>query len=126
MRVTKEKIVSGVSDYIENNIIPAMADDRGMQIILFAAIKAIKSNEKLLDSLLNNTIVKVIMDDNGSGTYDMDGLFSYLLSAVDKFGFFPVYIKPIPFISPTEKTLKFTSADLEAIKKMIVGGMSHD
>lgn len=122
MRVTKEKIISGISEYIENNIIPAMSDDRGMQIILFAAIKAIKSNDKLIDALLQNQIIKTLVDDNGTGTYDIDGLFSYLISAVEKFGYFPLYIKPIPFISPTEKTLRFTSSDLETIKKKIVGG----
>ena len=123
MRVTKERIISGIADYFESNIIPAMSDDRGMQIVLYAALTAIKNNTKLIDTLLENSMVKTLIDDNGSGTYDIDALFSYLKSATDKFGFFPVHIKPIPFISPTEKTLKFTSEDLEIIKKKIVGGM---
>lgn len=122
MRVTKEKIISGVSEYIESNVIPAMSDDRGMQILLYAAIKALKSNDKLIDALLQNQIIKTLIDDDGTGTYDIDGLFSYLVSAVDKFGFFPIYIKAIPLISPTEKTLKFTANDLEIIKKKIMGG----
>lgn len=126
MRVTKEKIISGITEYMEEYIIPAMSDDRGMQIILFAAIKAVKSNEKLTDALLNNSIIQTLMDDNGTGSYDVDSLFSYLQSAIEKFGYFPIYIKPIPLISPTEKTLRFTVKDLDMIKKKIVGGMGHE
>lgn len=121
MRVNKEKIISGISDYIESNIIPAMADDRGMQIILYAAIKAVKNNDKLIDAILQNQIIKTLINDDGSGTYDIDMLLSYIKSAIDKFGYFPIYIKPIPLISPTEKTLRFTSNDIEAIRKQIGG-----
>lgn len=119
MRVNKSQIVNGFVDYIENEIIPQMSDDKSMQIIISVGVNMIKSNSKTTDILFDNPMVKAILDKDENGLYEIEGLFNIFEESVKKYGYFPVTINPIPIISPTEKTLKFMADDIAEIKKRI-------
>ena len=119
MRVTKSQIVHGVTDYIQSDILPNLANGRGLQIIVSIGANAIAANHKLVDVLFDNQMFRALLDDDGSGTYDISGLAEAMSKSIDQYGSFPVNIPAIPLISPTEITLKLSADDVDAMRKRI-------
>ena len=119
MRVSRTQIVDGVADYIKRDILPKMADDRAVQIIFTIAVNAAMANDRLVDSVFDNEIVRSMLEDDGSGTYEIGGIVDAMRSAINEFGAFPVSIPAIPLVSPREITLTLNGEDIEAIKRRI-------
>ena len=119
MRVTKSQIVHGVTDYIQSDILPNLANGRGLQIIVSIGANAIAANHKLTDVVFDNQMVRALLDDDGSGTYDIGGLADAMRKSIEQYGSFPVQIPAIPLISPTELTLKLSAEDVAAMRSRI-------
>ena len=115
MRVTRNQIVSGLAGYIQQEIMPKMDDDRALKILFSVAVNAIKANDKLIDKYLSNDIVRALIDDDGSGNYDIERLMDWIRSSVEEYGAFPIAVPPIPLISPREITLRLSAPDIVAI-----------
>lgn len=119
MRVSKNQIVNGLTGYIQQEILPKMADDRALAILFSVAVNAIKSNEKLIDRYLSNDIIRAMIDDDGSESYNVERLMEWLQASVEEYGAFPVTVPPIPLISPREITLRLSASDIAAIQRHI-------
>ena len=119
MRVTKSQIVHGVTDYIQSNILPQLGNGRGMQIIVSIGANAIAANNKIVDALFDNQIVRAMLDDDGSETYDLAVLVDAMTKSIQQFGSFPVQVPAIPIISPAEFTLSFNADDVAAMRSRI-------
>ena len=119
MRVTRNQIVNGLVAYIQQEIMPKMDDDRALKILFSVAVNAIKANEKLIDKYLSNDIVKALIDDDGSGNYDIERLMEWIRTSVEEYGAFPVIVPPIPLVSPREITLRLGPSDIIAIQRQI-------
>ena len=119
MRVSKNQIVNGLTSYIQQEILPKMADDRALAILFSVAVNAIKSNDKLIDRYLSNDIIRALIDDDGSGSYNVERLMEWLRASVEEYGAFPVTVPPIPLISPREITLRLSASDIAAIQRHI-------
>ena len=121
MHVEKQKIIDGVIKYIEKDVMPEISSDRGFQVVISIGISAIKANNKLLDKLFENDIFKSLANyDDENKTYDIDLLCNIAKDSVSKCGYFPVKIPAINFISPNEKELKFSAADVDRLKSYII------
>ena len=123
MRVSRTQIVKGISDYIQSDIMPKMAEDRAVQIILSIAVNAVAANNKLVDSVFANDIVRTMLDDDGGGTYDIAVVADAMQTAIDQYGNFPVTIPAIPLVSPHEIMLRLNADDVEAMKRRIESAM---
>ena len=121
MRVSKSQIVHGVTGYIESDILPQLGGARSMQIIVSIGANAIAANHKLVDALFGNPIVQALLDDDGSGTYDLSGLTDAMAKSIREFGSFPLKIPAIPIISPAEFTLSLSADDVAAMRSRIEG-----
>jgi hypothetical protein len=119
MRVTKSQIVHGITDYIQSDILPQMVGSRSMQIIVSIGANAVVANNKLVNALFENQIVKSLLDDDGSGTYDLTGLVDAITKSIQQYGSFPVKVPAIPLISPDEFTLSLTADDVDAMRRKI-------
>lgn len=119
MRVSRNQIIKGVADYIKNDLIPTMQNDRAVQIIFTIAINAAMANSKLTDSIFDNEIVRAMLDDDGSGTYEISGIVDSMQAAIQQYGSFPVQIPAIPLVSPREITVKLTADDVSAMRRKI-------
>lgn len=119
MRVSRNQIIKGVADYIKNDLIPTMQNDRAVQIIFTIAINAAMANSKLTDSIFDNEIVRAMLDDDGSGTYEVSGIVDSMQAAIQQYGSFPVQIPAIPLVSPREITVKLTADDVSAMRRKI-------
>ena len=119
MRVTKSQIVHGVADYIQSEILPNLVNGRGLQIIVSIGANAVAANHKIADAVFENQMVRALLDDDGSGTYDIGGLADAMRKSIEQYGSFPVQVPAIPLISPTELTLKLTAEDVAAMRSRI-------
>lgn len=118
MRVTKEQIVNGVISYIETEVVPQVGE-KSMQIIAATAVKMVKANTKLIDSFFDNKSIQTILGKSDDGTYEIEAVFQYLAESIRQYGPFPIEIPPIPFVSPTEKTLSLNDSDINEIRRRI-------
>lgn len=121
MRVTKSQIVHGVTDYIQSDILPQLGGAKSMQIIVSIGANAVAANPKLLDAIFSNPLVQALLDDNGSGTYDLSGLVDAMAKSIQEYGSFPIKVPAIPLISPAEFTLSLTAEDVAAMRRRIEG-----
>lgn len=119
MRVSKVQIVHGLTDYIQGEILPKMGDDKAVQIILSIAANAAIANNKIVDTVLGNEIIKALLEDDGSGTYEVGGIADAMQAAIKQYGSFPVKIPAIPLISPHEMTLSLNADDVDALRRRI-------
>ena len=119
MRVTRSQIINGLTGYIQQEILPKMEDDRALKILFSVAVNAIKATDKLIDKYLSNDIVRALIDDDGSGNYDIERLMEWIRTSVEEYGAFPVIVPPIPLVSPREITLRLGPSDIIAIQRQI-------
>ena len=119
MRVTKEQLIKGTIEYIGEDVIPQITDDKALQILLDIMVNSVKANSKLADPIFENNTVKTFLKCNDDGTYDLEGSFNIISSSVKKYGPFPVVISPIKYVSPKEKELSFTESDIAELKRRI-------
>ena len=119
MRVTKSQIVNGITAFVQQEIMPKMEDDRALKILFSVGVNAIKANDALIDKWLSNDIIRALIDDDRSGSYDVERLMDWIRASVEEYGSFPVTVPPIPLISPREITLKLGPADIAAIQRHI-------
>ena len=119
MRVSRNQIVNGLVAYIQQEIMPKMDDDRALKILFSVAVNAIKANDKLIDKYLSNDIVRALIDDDGSGNYDIERLMDWIRTSVEEYGAFPVIVPPRPLVSPREITLRLGPSDIIAIQRQI-------
>ena len=119
MRVTRNQIVNGLVAYIQQEIMPKMDDDRALKILFSVAVNAIKANDKLIDKYLSNDIVRALIDDDGSGNYNVERLMDWVRTSVEEYGAFPMIVPPIPLVSPREITLRLGPSDIIAIQRQI-------
>lgn len=90
-----------------------------MQIIVSIGANAIAANHKLVDAVFDNQIVRALLDDDGSGTYDLDGLADAMTKSIQQYGSFPVQVPAIPLISPEGFTLSLSVDDVTAMRESI-------
>ena len=119
MRVTRNQIVNGITAYIRDEVLPKMEDDRALKILFSVAVNAIKANDKLVDKWLGNDILRALIDDDGTGHYDIERLMEWIRASVEEYGAFPVIVPPIPLVSPREITLRLGPSDITAIQRQI-------
>ena len=112
-----------MTDYIQSNILPQLGNGRGMQIIVSIGANAIAANHKMVDAVFDNQIVRAMLDDDGSGTYDLAGLVDAMTKSIQQFGSFPIQVPAIPLISPVEFTLSLSADDVDAMRSRIEGAV---
>lgn len=120
MRIEKNRLVKGFIDYVDREITPKLTDDKAMQVILTVGTNMIRANPNIADAVLKNKVLLPFMGYSAEDdTYELDTLFNTCHDAVSKVGHLPVKIPPISFLSPTEKVLKFSAEDIDALRKYV-------
>lgn len=119
MKVSKEHIINGILSYVENEVIPMMKEDKPMQILLSVGVKSVRANQRLTDAVFAHPFISALLYQGEDGAYEIDPIFSTIEDSVREYGPLPIVIPAIPVISPTEKTLTFSEADITEIRKRI-------
>lgn len=123
MRVTKSQIVHGITDYIQSDILPKMGNGRALQILVSVGANTIAANHKIVDAIFEHPVVRAVLEDDGTGTYEIDGLMAAIGEAIGQYGSLPIHIPAIPLISPDAITLKLSAEDVDAMHTRIDGAV---
>lgn len=115
--LTKKELLTAVVKYIKEEVIPHISD-RGLKMVLSAALYAVDAKPDIVDSFLVNPIVAVILQSE-DGKYDTEMAFSILGKLVKEYGGIPITIPPIKFITATETTLTFYEGDIDRLKEYV-------
>ena len=119
MRVSKSQIVHGVTGYIQDEILPKMGDEKAIQIIASIAVNAALTNEKAVDAVMENSMIRALLEEDGSRTYELSGIADAMRAAIEQYGSFPVRVPAIPLISPHEIVLRLGAGDVDAMRRRI-------
>ena len=122
MSATKSQIINGIAAYIEEELLPKMGGDKGLQIGLSVAVNAIKANNLLIERVMGNETVKAILQEDGAGNYEIGPVMDVMERAVKQYGALPLNVPPIPLLVPHGATIKLDAADIAAIRDKIEGG----
>lgn len=123
MNVTKQQIVNGITKYVKDEVIEKITD-KPFKIAMAVGISMLENNAEIANKFFENELVLAILGKNDDDTFDIEKISEALEKALTEYGDFPVIIPAIKFISPTEKTLNFSSRDIKALKNYIVGGIA--
>lgn len=123
MNVTKEQIVNGITKYIKDEVIEKITD-KPFKIAMAVAVSMLENNAEIANKLFENELALAILGKNDDDTFDIEKITEALEKALSEYGDFPITIPAIKFISPTEKTLNFSSRDIKALKNYITGGIA--
>jgi len=121
--LTKNQIVNGLTKYVETEVISKI-EDKALQIILAIGITALNRNHDLINAVLDNPFISYLVKKSEDDKYDLDELFDIIDDTLKTYGKLPVTIPAIKFISPTEKTLRFSTEDVNRLRSLMEqGGM---
>lgn len=118
---SKNQIVNGLIKYVELEVI-SKVEDKALQIVLAIGITALRRNQDLIDAVLKNPFINYLVKETDEGKYDLDEVFDIIGETLKTYGKLPVTIPAIKFISPTEKTLKFSTEDIAKLKSFMEEG----
>lgn len=115
--VTKKELLTGIVKFVKNEVVPHIGD-RGLKMILSAALYAVDAKPDIADAFFTNSLVATILQGE-DGKYDTDLVFKVIDNLVEEYGGIPVTIPPIKFITATEHTLTFYSGDVAKLKEYV-------
>lgn len=115
--VTKKELLTGIVKFVKSEVVPHIGD-RGLKMILSAALYAVDAKPDIADTFFTNPLVATILQVE-DGKYDTDLVFKVIDNLVEEYGGIPVTIPPIKFITATEHTLTFYSGDVAKLKEYV-------
>lgn len=122
MPYSKDKIVNGVLSFAEREIIPIMDNDKFAQAVALTAVRYLRANTRLIDSVFQNpTIQNVLNYNSAEGSYDVSTLLEIFRESVKDCGGTFSVSAPIPglFGSTQTKSFAFYTTDIDKLRKCI-------
>lgn len=115
--VSKHNIINGLVKFIETDMASANGAATSKFVVLLAK-NVIKKNENIIDSLLDNPMVKALLVES-DGKYDLTTLMSALCDTATELGCIPLAIPKIPFLLPNGDELRLSVNDINTINRYI-------
>lgn len=116
---TKRQILRGIADYLETELIPGLAEDRGVQVLANTVLGLARSDVTIVDRLINHPWIKMLIREDEDGNIDLDPLLANLKESIEKYKYLPVTIPVVPFLTTTEKQIKFDLDDVQKLEKYL-------
>lgn len=116
---SREQIAQGVIKYIRGDVLPSI-QDKTFRTILSAGTYLIEADPSMIDRVMEHPIVSLMIPKAGSG-YDIAKAEQAARRALEENGGIEIVIPGIKWISPEEKVLRFTAADVTALRNYIGG-----
>lgn len=115
---TKDKLIAGLAEYIERELI-AKIDDRPLRILIATAVATIKNNLKAAEPIISHPIISAMLASDGNGNYDVRIFTQSLKDSIDRHGNLTINIPPIPMLSPQGINITLDSNDVAKIESYI-------
>lgn len=121
-KVNAEQLVEGIVAYIDNNVVKSV-EDRFLKIatktVVISAVKNKTAYIKLVNDSVTAGFVSDLLKTDEEGYFEIEDIVDALRQAINDCGELTIKIPPIKFLSPEEKILSFTAADISSLKQYI-------
>lgn len=115
---TKDKLIAGLAEYIDRELI-AKIDDRPLRIMIATAVATIRKNPAAADMILSHPVVAAMLAQDENGNIDARIFTQALKSALDRHGNLTISVPPIPMLSPQGITITMDAGDVAKIEEYI-------
>ena len=115
---TKDKLILGLAEYIDRELITKI-DDRPLRIMIATAVSAIKRNPSGADAIVAHPLVAAMLAADGEGNYDVRSFTQALKDAIARHGNLTINVPPIPMLSPQGITISLDSSDVANLEGYI-------
>lgn len=124
MKVTKKQINDGVTKFITETLIPNNHDGQ-LKAVLYMMKDTIRKKPDTIDYFLDNPVISssIIQEDD---MYEIGHFTDTMRSILEDCDYYPITVPEVPLLSPSEKVLKITSSDFEALINSIKGDDEDD
>ena len=117
MELSKKQIAQSLVKFLEEYL-NQTSMDKQTKLILYMAKDSIKNDINVLDSFLDNPLIKtVIMQDDDM--YDVTPFITSMRNIISEYGMYSLFIPKVPLLTTEEKCVKLSSSDMDILIKMI-------
>lgn len=115
---TKGKLIAGLAEYIDRELI-AKIDDRPLRIMIATAVATIRKNPAAADMILSHPVVAAMLAQDADGNIDARIFTQALKCSLDRHGSLTISVPPIPMLSPQGITITMDAGDVAKIEEYI-------
>lgn len=125
-KINTEQLLSGFIKYLAAEIIPCVEDTftkLALKTFAITTEKNAPAYTKALDSMIEKPFIADLLKVE-DGCFEVEELIDAARQAVNECGELTVKIPAIRFISPEEKTLSFSAADISKLKQYLTNAIA--
>ena len=119
MRISREQILDAAAAFIIQDVLPRIDGNPAVQIVLHTSVNAIRANTTMTETVFQHDLVKILLQDDGTGLYETGALMDALYASVQQYGALPLTVPPIPLISPKTIRIKLSAEDVARLRSRL-------
>ena len=121
-KINAEQLVSGISLYLQKEILPCIEDTFtkiAVRTFTITAEKRIDTYKNAFNNSLKSPFMSEFLQVDEDGCFDVEMFIDALRQSVNEYGELVVKIPPVKFVSPEEKVLRFNANDISNLKQYL-------
>ena len=125
-KINAEQLLSGFIKYLSAEVIPCVEDTFTKLALKTFAITTTNSAPayiKVLEEMISRPFAADLLKVE-DGCFDVESIIDAIRQAVNECGELTIKIPPLKFISPQEKTLRFSANDISSLKQYLTNAVS--
>ena len=125
-KINAEQLRSGFIKYLSAEVIPCVEDTFTKLALKTFAITTTNSAPayiKVLEEMISRPFAADLLKVE-DGCFDVESIIDAIRQAVNECGELTIKIPPLKFISPQEKTLRFSANDISSLKQYLTNAVS--
>ena len=126
-KINATQLVYGMMKYLGAEIIPCVEDTFTKLVLKTLAVTA-ENNAPAYAKAVDGFIAKPFISDilkAESGSFEIESIIDALRQAVNECGELTVKSPAVKFLSPQEKTLRFTASDISSLKQYLTNAIAE-
>ena len=126
-KINAEQLLSGFIKYLSAEVIPCVEDTFTKLALKTFAITTTNSAPayiKVLEEMISRPFAADLLKVE-DGCFDVESIIDAIRQAVNECGELTIKIPPVKFISPQEKTLRFSANDISSLKQYLTNAVSE-
>ena len=125
-KINAEQLLSGFIKYLSAEVIPCVEDTFTKLALKTFAITTTNSAPayiKVLEEMISRPFAADLLKVE-DGCFEIESIIDAIRQAVNECGELTIKIPPVKFISPQEKTLRFSANDISSLKQYLTNAVS--
>ena len=125
-KINAEQLLSGFIKYLSAEVIPCVEDTftkLALKTFTITTTNSAPAYIKVLEDIRSKPFAADLLKVE-DGCFDIESIIDAIRQAVNECGELTIKIPPVKFISPQEKTLRFSANDISSLKQYLTNAVS--